>query len=847
MDDKIFEKFSDSARAILMASQQLAESMNSAAGSEHVLLALAITRGTFANEILREYDINLDQIKLILGLHRLQTLNTPGSLSDDARELLMQSIKLAADHGHVSVDAEHLLLTMVSDSSLLAYEVIERLGVNPEHIKRQIHNLFDEIAEIDRLVKQEVMNDNLPEGALTTPKKNGKAKSTKGKTPALDYFTIDLTQKALKKQLDPLIGRSPEIDRVVQTLCRRSKNNPILVGEPGVGKTAIVEGLAQRIVSGSVPSPLLGKRLLSLDLTLLIAGTMYRGQFEDRVKKILDEIKSNGEIILFVDEIHMIIGAGSAEGSIDAANILKPAMTQGWVRLIGATTHDEYRKHIKKDSAFERRLQVIKVDEPTAEESIKILEGLRGHYEQYHAVKITDEALAAAVNLSSRYMTDQFLPDKAIDLIDEAAASTHLTRDQKAEGAGLERKIARILREKDQAVVEENYQLASQLKEQADTLVDQKRQFDAKQPQRELPLIGEEEIARLVATKTGVPLTNLIKSERIRYVKLAETLKSHIIGQDEAVEKIANAVKRARTGIADPNRPIGTFMFLGPTGVGKTELAKVLAKEVFGSEKALVKIDMSDMMERHNTSRLVGAPAGYVGYEDGGKLTEAIRHQPYSVVLFDEIEKAHPEVFNMLLQVMDEGQLQDAKGMTVNFRNTIIIMTSNLGMAELTRQAVIGFEADSQSEEEKSRKQYEAVKASITKTLKDQFRPEFLNRLDHTIIFQPLGKEQMLSIAKRQVQLLVDRTEKLGYKLVITTRALAHVAELGYDPAFGARPLRRAVAEHLELPLADYLLTNTVKPGDSIEIDYRKPNLTTKTKRAKGTPQTHAIATNANV
>lgn len=821
--------------------------MNSATGSEHVLLGLAITRGTFANEILREYDINLDQIKLILGLHRLQTLNSPGSLSEDARELLMQSIKLAADHNHVSVDAEHLLLTMVSDSSLLAYEVIERLGVNPEHIKRQIHNLFDEIAEIDRLVKQEVLSDNLlPQGAVSVPKKQGKTKSNKGKTPALDYFTIDLTQKALKKQLDPLIGRAPEIDRVVQTLCRRSKNNPILVGEPGVGKTAIVEGLAQRIVSGNVPLPLLGKRLLSLDLTLLIAGTMYRGQFEDRVKKIIDEIKSNGEIILFVDEIHMIIGAGSAEGSIDAANILKPALTQGWVRLIGATTHEEYRKHIKKDSAFERRLQVIKVDEPTSEESITILQGLRGYYEQYHNVKLTDEALAAAVNLSARYMPDQFLPDKAIDLIDEAAASTHLTRDQKTEGAALERKIARILREKDQAVTEENYQLASQLKEQADELATQKQASDQRQPKRELPLIGEEEIAKLVSAKTGVPLTNLIKSERVRYLKLAQTLREHIIGQDEAIEKIANAVKRARTGIADPNRPIGTFMFLGPTGVGKTELAKVLAKEVFGSEKALIKIDMSDMMERHNTSRLVGAPAGYVGYEDGGKLTESVRRQPYSVVLFDEIEKAHPEVFNMLLQVMDEGQLQDAKGAAVNFRNTIIIMTSNLGMAELTRQAVIGFAAQSGSQEEKSRQQYETVKNSVTKMLKEQFRPEFLNRLDHTIIFQPLGKDQMQEIAKKQVQQLVDRTARLGYKLVVAAKALTHIAELGYDPAYGARPLRRAVAEHLELPLADYLLTNDVKPGDVIEIDYQKANLTTKTKRAKGTP-THVAAANSNI
>lgn len=844
MDDKIFDKFSDSARAILMASQQLAESMNSAIGSEHILLALAMTRGTFANEILREYDINLDQIKLILGLNRLQTLNAPGTLSEDARELLMQSIKLAADRHHLSVDAEHLLLTMVSDSSLLAYEVIERLGVNPEHIQQQIQNLFEEIAEIDRLVKQEVLNDNQLRIPAGNHKKSAKIKNGKGKTPALDYFTVDLTQKALKKQLDPLIGRSVELDRLIQALCRRTKNNPILVGEPGVGKTAIVEGLAQRIVGGNVPLPLLGKRLLSLDLSLLIAGTMYRGQFEDRMKKILEEIKNHGEIILFVDEIHMIIGAGSAEGSIDAANILKPALTQGWIRLVGATTHDEYRKHIKKDSAFERRLQVIKVEEPKNEDSLSILTGLRSHYEKFHRVTITDEALAAAVNLASRYLTDQFLPDKAIDLIDEAAAATHLTRDRKTAAANLERKIARFWREKDLAVNEENYQLASQLKAQIELLTKQKNELDAQPNKISPPVIDEQAIAKLISDKTGVPLTNLVKSEKARYLNLANTLKKQVIGQDQAIEKIADAIKRARTGISDPARPIGTFMFLGPTGVGKTELAKVLAKEVFGSTKSLIKIDMSDLMERHNTSRLVGAPAGYVGYDDGGKLTEAVRRQPYSVILLDEIEKAHPEVFNMLLQLLDEGQLQDAKGATVNFRNTIIIMTSNLGMTELTRQAVLGFNVQTSDEATRHRQNYEAVKASVNKMLKEHFRPEFLNRLDQTIIFEPLNKQSMQQIAKQQIGQLIERIKKLGYSLIVTPRAVAHVAELGYDSAFGARPLRRAIADYIELPLADYLLNNVVNNGEIIEIDYQHTNLTTKTKRSKGTSSTYAIATN---
>ncbi len=832
MDEKIFEKFSESARAILVSAQQLAESMNSPIGSEHVLLALVINRGTFANEILREYDINLDQIRLILSLQPMSTQSGHGALNDDARFLLMSAIKLAAQANHVSVDAEHLLLAMVSDQKQLAYEVIERLGVNPEHIHKQIQSLFNEIAEIDQLVKQ----------GDKGPKKTPKGKP-KGKTPALDYFAVDLTKKAGHKELDPLVGRQKELDRVIQILSRRTKNNPILVGEPGVGKTAIVEGLAQRIISGDVPTQLLGKRLISLDLTLLVAGTMYRGQFEDRIKKILDEIKANGEIILFIDEIHTIVGAGSAEGSLDAANILKPALTQGWVRLIGATTHEEYRKHIKKDSAFERRLQQIQVDEPTPVESVAILEGLRPHYEKHHHVQITDEALKTAVDLSARYMTEQFLPDKAIDLIDEAAAATHLKQSQQTMGASLARKIARLNREKDQAVGDEKYQVASQLKEQIDDLEQRQTEYEKTQKDSERPVIGDEAIARLVAQTTGVPVTNLLKDEKVRYLHLAEILKTQIIGQEEAVLKISQAVKRARTGIADPNRPTGSFIFLGPTGVGKTELAKILAKEVFGSPKALVKIDMSDLMERHNTSRLVGAPAGYVGYEDGGKLTEAIRRQPYAVVLFDEIEKAHPEVFNVLLQILDEGQLIDARGQAVNFRNTIIIMTSNLGMAELTRQAAIGFGAETQNEEERARKQYEAVKASVNKMLKEQFRPEFLNRLDHIITFQPLGKNELQKIVRLQIQKLIERLAERGYELTITESAIAHVAELGFDPNYGARPLRRAIAEHLELPLADYLLKSNPKPGTVIEIDYTKANLTTKSKRARRRKETPHVTT----
>lgn len=821
MDEKIFEKFSESARFVLISSQQIAESMKAPIGSEHILIALVSNRGTFAHEILRQYDINVDQIKLILSLNSFEPDLGPTRMTDDAQNLLINAIKIAADHGHVTVDAEHLLLAMVSNPKTLAYEIVERIGVNPAHLKKEIDSLFTEIAEVDNIMQKEEKSSD---------KKSSKAKA-KTKTPALDYFTVDLTLKALQNELDPVIGRQKEITRAIQILSRRTKNNPILIGEPGVGKTAIVEGLAQRIVSGQVPASLLGKRLLSLDLTLLIAGTMYRGQFEDRVKKVMDEIKSSSDIILFIDEIHTIIGAGSAEGSLDAANILKPALAKGWVRLVGATTNEEYRKHIKKDLAFERRLQTIQVEEPTPAESVEILIGLKPFYEKHHNVEITDNAIEAAVKLSSRYINDRFLPDKAIDLIDEAAAATQLAEQPNTKTNGIMRKLARLNREKDQAVIDENYQLASTLKEQIDLLSRQLELLKQTEKPAAKPIITEVSIAQLISDTTGIPATDLIGTEKIRYANLHETIKQFIVGQDEAISKVTTAIKRSRTGIADPKRPIGSFMFLGPTGVGKTELARILAREVFGSDKALIKLDMSDFMERHNTSRLVGAPAGYVGYEDGGKLTEAIRRKPYAVVLFDEIEKAHPEVYNMLLQIMEDGQLIDAKGQTVSFRNTIIILTSNLGMAELTRQAAIGFAAATANEEHAAKQRYESIKQNITKTLTDHFRPEFLNRLDHTIVFQPLGKSEISAIIDREINKLIERVTALGYKLDIHDRAKERLISLGYDPAYGARPLRRAITEHIEGPLSDHLLSNEVELGSVIHIDYRKDSLTLKAKR----------------
>ncbi len=814
MEENIFDKFSESAKNILVSSQQIAESMNSTIGSEHILIALVTNRGTFAHEILKEYDINLDQIKLILAIQPVVSLPISKDMSEEARSVMLEAAKIAAHHNHPTVDAEHLLLTIVNTPSLLAHQIIERIGVNPDHLRKQIETIFHEIAEVDKMIRSEEKQDRKS------------SKKPKPKTPALDYFTVDLTYEAHQGKLDPVIGRVSEINKAIQILARRTKNNPLLLGPPGVGKTAIVEGLAQRIVSGRVPTKLLQKRLVTLDLSLLVAGTMYRGQFEDRVKKIMEELKTNPDIILFIDELHTIVGAGSAEGSLDAANILKPALAKGWIRLIGATTHDEYRKHIKKDSAFERRLQAIQIEEPSVDQTVAILKGLRGAYEKHHSVTITDDAIEAAVELSERYLTDRFLPDKAIDLIDEAGAATCLTKDLGTKEASVQKKIAKLTREKEAAVTDENYDRASIIKEQIKTLSNDLLHQTKVTKKSQPPIINSVVIAKLLSESTGMPITELVGIEKIRYRNLPELLSKYVVGQAEAINAVTQAIKRSRTNIADPNRPMGSFMFLGPTGVGKTELAKVLAREVFGSEKNLIKIDMSDFMERHNTSRLVGAPAGYIGYEDGGQLTEKVRRKPYSVILFDEIEKAHPEVFNLFLQILEEGQLMDAKGDPVNFRNTIIILTSNLGMAELTKQGALGFQVSTTDELAKAKRRYEEISQSVTKQLKEQFRPEFLNRLDQIIIFAPLGRKELEEIVNLELNKLKRRIKKLGFTLEVSAKAVNELMTLGYDPLYGARPLRRAIAAHLEAPLADYLLEDEIETGTTLVIDTLPKGMT---------------------
>lgn len=702
----IFERFSETSRRVLKTSHNIAKSMDSGLESPHVLLALSVTPGSLAYDILREHMVSVDQIRLVLQLDELQSKTAKETMSDELKKAIQIAAIKAADFNHFTIESEHLLLALVTDKNCIAYRVIERVGVNPAVIRTQIETLFDELSYIDGLVPvsgeetdpnpepsaagDESIQEKIQRSLTTT-----KTATKQSATPALDYFTTDLTAQAKKGELDPVIGREREIHRAMQILCRRTKCNPILTGEAGVGKTAIVEGLAERIISGHVPNPLRNKRIASLDLALLIAGTTYRGQFEDRVKKVIDELIKVGNTILFIDELHTLVGAGSAEGSLDMANILKPALAKGKLQLVGATTNEEYRKHIEKDPALERRLQRISVAEPSKEQAIEILDGIRPRYESFHNATITKEAMEGAVHLSARYITDRFLPDKAIDLLDEAAAHLHLksiSDPTQKEIARLDQKRNELKRRIETLLTKEQFEQVGKLHAQELKIKDQIAALHQNvNANPEARTITYQDIARIVSDWTGIPLLELVKEERVRLLSLESHLKSHVVGQDEAISMIGRSIRRSRTGVSDPNRPLGTFLFLGPTGVGKTELARALAEYVFGRKDALIKVDMSEFMERHNVSRLVGAPPGYVGYEESGKLTEAIRKQPYSVVLFDEIEKAHPEIFNILLQVMDEGTLTDAKGRKVNFCNTIIILTSNIGMAQLTQQAAIGF------------------------------------------------------------------------------------------------------------------------------------------------------------
>lgn len=827
-NSQAFKKFSPNTRKILISAQKIAQNINANLGSEHILLALAVTPGTLAHAILQEHMISLDQIRLVISLNFKRSPIKDLGLSEDGKTIIKKAAYLAKKFKHNQIDPEHLLMAITANEDSVAYQIIARTGADPESIRSQINNLFEDINELESKPLREPpkMQQNFPQFSFEdfSPHEQPPEAGTGDLPPArqekniLEYFTINLSNQAKEGKIDPLIGRDKEVQRAIQILSRRTKNNPVLVGEPGVGKTAIVEGLAHKINNGQVPSGLLDKQIIMLDLALLVAGTMYRGQFEDRIKKIMDELERLNNVILFIDELHTIVGAGSAEGSLDTANILKPALAKGKIHLIGATTDSEYRKIIEKDSALERRLQKVIVEESTPLEAIEILKGLRESYEKFHGVKISDEAIFAAVNLSSRYIADRFLPDKAIDLIDEAAAAWKLRHGIKdtSKVNEIEKQIVLIRKEKEVEVEKQNFRRAAELKELECRLEEELNRFQRKRKTSK-SMIGEGDIAKVVSLWTNVPVESLTKTEKNKYLNLSKSLKKHIIGQDEAIGQISQAIRRSKTGITDPNRPIGSFVFLGPTGVGKTELAHALALELFGLREAIIKIDMSEFMERHNVSRLVGAPPGYVGYEEAGRLTEEVRRHPYSIILFDEIEKAHPEVFNILLQILEDGQLTDAKGKHVNFRNTIIILTSNIGVKELNQQAAIGFQTTG-SGKRKAERDYEKMKIDLIDRLKQELRPEFVNRLDKIIVFRALSKNCINKIIDLNLEELKTRLKKQGYILTFTPQIKDIIAKKGYDPEYGARPVRRAISDLIEDPLSENILSGHVNKGEEISV-----------------------------
>ncbi len=728
-------------------------------------------------------------------------------LSPGTQQVLEFAVEEARRMGHHYIGTEHLLLGLVRYGEGVALDVLRKLGVTPEQIRRQTRRVLQELTASRR-------TSATPE----TPKTPAKQEQQKAKTPMVDQLATDLTTLAEEGKLDPVIGRQMEIERVIQILARRTKNNPALIGEPGVGKTAIVEGLAQRIMDADVPAPLLGKRVLQLDVGSLVAGTMYRGQFEERLKRVIEELKSSGSI-LFIDEVHMLVGAGAAGSSVDAANILKPALSRGELQVIGATTLDEYRKHIESDAALERRFQPIMVEEPSEEEAIEILRGIRGAYEEHHRLTISDEALNAAVRLSARYVTERFLPDKAIDLIDESSSRVRMYKSPAARNA---KELMRELREARQnlamATEDSRNDDAQDFMERQEELERQLERMRTVWDRSNSPVVSAEDIAEVVSMWTGVPVMQIAQEESQRLLQMETELQSRIVGQEEAIQAISKAVRRARAGLKDPRRPIGSFIFLGPTGVGKTELTKAMAQFLFGSEDALVQLDMSEFMERHSVSRLVGAPPGYVGYEDAGQLTEALRRRPYSIVVFDEIEKAHPEAHNMLLQIMEEGHLSDARGRKVDFRNAIIVMTSNVGADMIKRQTALGFTMKKDEALQESQA-YDEMRKKLLDSLKRVFRPEFINRLDSVIVFRSLSRDDIKKIVELELSKVSTRVVEHEIKISATPAALELLAEQGYDPDMGARPLRRVIQQKVEDPLSDALLSGQFVDGDTILVD----------------------------
>ena len=811
--------FTPSAKHVLaLAHEQAKYFKHQVVGTEHLLLALAIEREGIASKIFEQFSITSDdiqeEIERMIGYGTMDDMGPADYLpySPKARQVLALAGQEAQQLNALKIGTEHLLLALISDEGILSSRILMSLDVLPRQIRKvTLRRLgVSDIQARQRLGRQPGQ------------------RTRRSQTPTLDKLARDMTQMARDGKLDPVIGRDNELRRVEQILSRRTKNNPVLIGEPGVGKTAIAEELARRMANNEVPEDLAQKRLMMLDMGSLVAGTKYRGEFEDRLKKVIDEIQKDGHVILFIDELHTLIGAGGAEGAIDASNILKPALARGDLQTIGATTLDEYQKYIESDAALERRFATVQIEEPTENIALQILNGLRPKYEEHHHVKIDDDALKQAVKLSSRYITDRYLPDKAIDLIDEASSMVRIDAEEKGNHQpSLTTKLVQLRQQKEAAIENQDFDQAANLRQEELTLkakVDEQQKKTEKQSaQRKLHTTGED-VAKIVAEWTGVPLTQLKKSESERLVNLEKVLHNRVIGQNEAVSVVAKAIRRARSGLKDPQRPIGSFMFLGPTGVGKTELAKALAAAMFGSEDNMIRIDMSEYMEKYSASRLIGAAPGYVGYDEGGQLTEKVRQHPYSVVLLDEAEKAHPDVFNLLLQVLDDGYLTDAKGRKVDFRNTIIIMTSNLGATQLQDEKEVGFGARDVSQD------YQAMASAIRQQLRLHFRPEFLNRIDETIIFHSLQKDELHQIVKLMVAQLRARVAEQGINLKVTPAAIDVVATKGYNPAYGARPLRRALQDLIEDPLSTALLSGNVKTGDNVVVGAHQGKITLKVK-----------------
>ena len=804
-----FDKFTERARRVLTLAQEEAHRFNhNYIGTEHILLGLVREGEGVAAKVLGNLGVELNKVRsaveFIIGRGDRTVLGEIG-LTPRAKKVIELAVDEARRLNHSYIGTEHLLLGLVREGEGIAAGVLESLGVNIERVR----------AETTR-----ILNQSSPQQQAGTAASTGARKASR--TPTADQLGVELTEAARSGQLDPIVGRTTELERVVQILSRRTKNNPVLIGEPGVGKTAIAELLAQRIVSGDVPETLTGKRLLTLDIGSLVAGTKYRGEFEERLKKVLEELKAAGDCILFVDELHMLVGAGAAEGAVDAANILKPTLARGELQCIGATTLDEYRKHIEKDAALERRFQPIVVEEPTSEETIEILKGIRGRYEEQHNLHISDDALSAAAHLSSRYVSDRFLPDKAIDLIDEASSRVRIRRAATPPSTEDAMKgIERIQREKVAATEAEQFEYAEELGNREVRLREKILEMgDWAQEGTGVatPTVSEGDISEVVAMWTGIPVARVASEESARLIRMEEAIKERVVGQDEAVESIARAVRRARAGLKDPRRPIGVFLFLGPTGVGKTHLARALAEFMFDSQDNMIKLDMSEFGEKHTVARLIGSPPGYVGYDDGGQLTDTVRRKSYCLILLDEIEKAHPEVFNLLLQIFDEGNLADAKGRKVDFRNTIVIMTSNVGSDLIKRDSNLGFSVTS-DEGQSHEDAYQRMKDKVLNELKNVFRPEFLNRIDNTVVFHALTKEHIRRIVDLELRQTERRLSMQGITLEITESAKDWLGEKGYDQVFGARPLRRVIQENIEDQLSEMLLTSRFVAGDSIVIN----------------------------